>query len=96
VKPFDSEAVLISKLFAAGRSGRTWSQCLAWCYSEAEKVGQRFRVPAYVTVAGSRYPVIPKGSPHAHRRISATFPWTVGKWRDACWHEQEAESMASR
>ena len=51
-KPQSCERIMVSALYAAGNSGRTWKQAVAMAYRQAEKMGVEFHVPKRVEVAG--------------------------------------------
>jgi hypothetical protein len=70
------EEIMISALYMAGRSGRTWKQALGIAYGLAKKQGTRFRVPKSVTVGGREYRMLPYGSPDQGRRVSALYEFT--------------------
>lgn len=73
------EQIMISALYAAGRSGRTFRQAVAIAYKTAAKHGVRFHVPRTVTVAGRTYTMLPKGSLDSGRYVSDLYPFTVGR-----------------
>jgi len=67
--PKSCEEIMISALYACGRSGRTWKQALAIAYSKAKQQGTQFKVPKRFEVAGRVYKPIPFGSTDASRRV---------------------------
>ncbi len=73
------EAMMVSALYMAGRSGRTWKQCVGIYLSKCERQGTKHRVPHAVHVAGKTYSMIRFGSMDGTRRVSSLFPFTVGK-----------------
>lgn len=50
-----SEQIMVSALYAAGRSNRTWKQALAIAYKDAAKQGVQFKVPKRFEVGGRVY-----------------------------------------
>lgn len=68
-KPKSFEEIMVSALYACGRSGRTWKQALAIAYSKAREQGMQFRVPKQFEVGGRVYKPVPYGSHHASRRV---------------------------
>ncbi len=75
------EQILVSSLFTAGKTGKTFRQALALAYRTAEKQGTQFRVPRNFTIAGRTFQPIPRGHRDQNRKISETYPFTVGAWR---------------
>jgi len=67
------EQIMISAIYAAGRSGLTWKQALAIAYRTAAKQGTTFRVPARFEVGGRTYTPIPAGSKHGTRRVKELY-----------------------
>lgn len=63
------EEILISALYACGRSNRTWSQALAIAYRTASRQGTTFYVPKRFEVGGRLYKPIPFGSTDRTRRV---------------------------
>ena len=63
------EEIMVSALYACGRSGRTWKQALAIAYSKAKQQGTRFQVPKRFEVGGRVYKPVPYGSTHSSRRV---------------------------
>lgn len=74
-----AEELMVSSLYRAGRSGRTWKQCVGIFRRENEKQGTDFRIPKFVSVGGKRYLTIPFGSLDGGRKVSALYPFTVSK-----------------
>ena len=73
-----AEQLMISALYMAGRSGRTWRQAVGIYKGKCEKQGTPHRVPRKVEVAGRQYEMIQYGSDDANRRVSALFPFVTG------------------
>ncbi|MCS7466124.1 DEAD/DEAH box helicase [Stieleria sp. ICT_E10.1] len=71
------EAILVSSLYRAGRSNKTFPQAIAIAQTEAAAQGDRFVVPKTFTVAGRTYRTIPFGHPDSSRRVRATYGFTV-------------------
>ena len=72
------EEMMVSALYAAGKSGRTWGQAWGIAKRQAEKQGTKLRVPAKIEVAGKTYKTIPYGDPDAKLRVRETYGFTVG------------------
>lgn len=72
-----AEDLLIRALYIAGKSGRTWRQCVGIFKGMSEKQGTNYRVPSSVVVNGHRYRAIRFGSEDSSRRVSALYPFTV-------------------
>lgn len=73
------EELMVAALYQAGRSGRTWRQCVGIFKRLCEKQGTRHRVPRTVEVAGRRYEMLQYDSLDANRRVSALYPFVNGK-----------------
>jgi DNA repair protein RadD len=73
------EEMMISAIYQAGRSGRTWKQAVGIFKRMNEKQGTKHRVPSAVTVGGNRYEMIRFGSDDAGRRIGALYPFVQGE-----------------
>ena len=77
-KAKSAEALMVSCLYASGKSGRTWSQCCGMFRGKCRSQGTpTMRVPKSVEVGGSRYDMLPYGSLDSSRRIAALYPFTV-------------------
>ena len=74
-----AEDLMISALYSAGRSGRTWRQACGMFKGMAQKQGSNYRVPSTVSVGGHSYRMIRYGSPDSARRVSALYPFTTGR-----------------
>ena len=75
-----NEQILLSCLYRAGKSGKTFKQALGMAYAAAEKQGTRFVVPKHFEVAGKRFESIPYGSVLAKERVSSSYPFTIGNY----------------
>jgi superfamily II DNA or RNA helicase len=73
-----AEELMVSVLYRAGKSGRSWKQAVGLYKQECEEQGASHRVPRYVTVGEHRYEMIRFGSEDASRRVSVLYPFTVG------------------
>lgn len=73
------EDMMISALYMAGKSGRTWKQAVGIYFGLNKKQGTNHRVPKTVTVAGRRYRMLSYDSPDGGRRVSGLYPFTVGQ-----------------
>ena len=60
-EPKSCEQIMISALYAAGRTGKTWRQALAIAYREAGKQGTQFKVPSRFEVGGRVYRAVRYG-----------------------------------
>jgi hypothetical protein len=67
--PQSCEQIMVSALYASGRSNRTWRQALAIAYAKAKSQGTQFRVPKRFEVGGRVYKPVPYGSPDSSRRV---------------------------
>ena len=72
-----AEQLMVSALYMAGRSNRTWRQCCGILTSKCERQGSKFRVPSHVSVSGHRYQMIRYGSDDSNRKVSVLYPFTV-------------------
>lgn len=72
------EQLMISALYMAGRSGRTWRQCVGIFKRLCEQQGTRHRIPRRVTIGGQPVEMLQYDSPDVSRRVSALFPFTSG------------------
>ena len=72
------EELMISALYKAGRSKRTWKQAVGIYRRLNAEQGTDYYVPKAVTVGGHTYAMIRYGSNDAHRRVSVLYPFTVG------------------
>lgn len=70
--------LMVSALYMAGRSGRTWKQAVGIFNSKCEKQGANFRVPRTVTVGEHSYSMIRYGSDDATRRVEILYPFVHG------------------
>ena len=78
-KAKSAEELMVSTLYMAGRSGRTWRQCVGIFKGKCEKQGSNYRVPRTVTVGGHRYEMIRYGSDDSTRRVSMLYPFVNGE-----------------
>ena len=73
-----AEQLMVSAMYRAGRSGKTWSACFAIFKTMCEENGTpQYRVPKTVTIAGHRYKCLRFDSDDKHRRVSHLFPIVV-------------------
>lgn len=72
-----AEELMISTLYSAGRSGRTWKQCMGIFFAASEKQGTSYRIPDSVTVGGHRYSMVRRGSEDGGRKVAQLFPFTA-------------------
>lgn len=74
-----AEDLMVSALYQAGRSGRTWRQAVGIFKSKSEKQGTNYRVPKTVSIGEHRYDMIRYGSDDANRRVEMLYPFVSGK-----------------
>lgn len=74
-----AEALMLTALYSAGRSGRTWKQAVGMFFSMSKQQGTEYRIPKTVTVGGKSYRMLPYGSGDSGRRVSELFPFTTGR-----------------
>lgn len=75
--------LMVSSLYRAGKSGKTWKQAVGLFYRESEKQGTNYRVPKAVEVAGQEYPMLRHGSLDGGRYVRDLFPFTVEPRRNS-------------
>lgn len=74
------EQLMVSSLYAAGRSNRTFNQAVAMYLRAAAQQGTvEYAVPRTVLVAGHRYRMIPYGHPDGKRRVESLYPFVRGR-----------------
>ena len=73
------EQLMISALYRAGKSGRTWKQCVGIFYRESEQQGTKYRVPKTVTIAGHTYAMLRSDSADGGRHVSQLYPIINGE-----------------
>lgn len=73
------EQLMTEALYKAGRSGRTWKQCVGIFRKLNERQGTNYRVPKSVSIAGRQYEMIRFGDENGARRVAALFPIVNGK-----------------
>ncbi len=75
-----AEEMMVSALFAAAHSGRTWKQCVGIYKRSCEKAGVRHHVPRFVNVGRNpqRYEMVQYGSPDGGRKVSVLYPFFAG------------------
>ena len=78
VKVRSAEQLMVSAIYIAGKTGRTWKQACGIFRSLSVKQGTNDRVPATVEVGGHRYRIPRYGSDDANRRVAQLFPFTSG------------------
>ncbi len=67
------EQILVSALYSAGRSGRTWRQAIGMACSMAKKQGIQFKMPKRFEVGGRPYKPVPWGSTDETRRVKELY-----------------------
>ena len=71
--------LMIASLYRAGRSGRTWKQCVGIFFDANKRQGTTFRVPKEIRIGGHRYAMLRAGSEDGGRKVAQLFPFTVNK-----------------
>jgi hypothetical protein len=71
--------LMVSALYMAGKSGRTWKQCVGIFLRSCEQQGSKHRVPRHIEIAGRRYEMLKYGSLDGNRRVATLFPFTIGQ-----------------
>lgn len=73
-----AESLMVSALYIAGKSGRTWRQCCGIFNGLCKRQGtEHYRIPSQVNVAGRRYSMPRMGSSDGGRKVGAIFPFTI-------------------
>jgi superfamily II DNA or RNA helicase len=65
--------IMVSALYRAGKSGRTWKQAVGMAYGMAEKQGTKMRIPKEVQVGGTTIRMLPYGHHEAGRKVRHLF-----------------------
>ncbi len=77
-----AEELMVSALYASGRSGRTWKQCFKIYKDLCKEQGTPHNVPRTVTVGKGedehRYNMLRFGSEDAGRKVSILYPFVSG------------------
>lgn len=89
------EQLMVSALYMAGKTGRTWKQAVGIYLSKCEQQGEKRRVPSTITVKGRRYRMLRYGDPNGGRRVSALYPFTVGGGHGGEYWVEESRETAS-
>lgn len=89
-----AEELMVSALYKAGRSGRTWRQAVGIFKSQCEKQGTNYRVPKTVTVGEHRYEMIRYDSDDGNRRVSVLYPFVSGQHGGSYLVPQEEPAVA--
>lgn len=78
VKPVnDTNKMMVSCLFVAGRANMTFGQMLGMAYKRARDSGLNdFRIPRFVEIGNSRFDLPRKGEPDYSRKVKKVFEWT--------------------
>lgn len=67
------EQIMVSCLYKAGRSGRTWKQAVGMAYGIAKSQGTKMRIPRFVEVGGQRIQMLEYGHPDSGQRVKYLF-----------------------
>jgi len=82
-----AEDLFVQTLYRAGRSGKTWRQCVGIFYGAAKKQGgPKYRVPKTVTVGGNKYETVRIGSEDGNRKVKNLYPFTDGGGHGGKYH----------
>ena len=74
------EELMVSALYIAGKSGRTWRQCCGIFNGLCKKQGTPdYRIPSSVEVGGHRYRIVRAGSEDGGRKVGQLYPFTVSR-----------------
>lgn len=73
-----AEELMVSALYKAGRSGRTWKQAVGIFKQMCSDQSTPHHVPKFVNVGERRYRMIKFGSVDAPRRVATLYPFVVG------------------
>lgn len=76
-KPPSCESFMVSALYAAGRTGKTFGSAWKMAQAKARAKGVEFVTPATVEVGGKRYKIIPFGDSDSKRKVCDTYGFTV-------------------
>ncbi len=90
-----AEELMVSALYAASRSGRTWKQCVGIYKRHCEKQGTPHRVPRTINVAGCRYNMIQFGSDDGGRKTAILYPFFAGGKHGGRYLVKERETVES-
>jgi len=71
-----AEELMITALYSAGKSGRTWRQAVGMFFGMSRQQNTPHRIPKTVVVGGHRYRMLPYGSPDNHKRVGQLYPFT--------------------
>jgi superfamily II DNA or RNA helicase len=82
-----SEQLMISSLYRAGKSGKTWRQCVRIFKDASKKQCTDYEIPKFVTVAGNKYEMLGPDSLDGGMRVRDLYPFTVsrGDHSGPCW-----------
>lgn len=76
------EELMRDALYRAGKMGGSWKQAWYLANKAAQEQGTKFRVPATIDVAGSRYRMVPYGHGDAKRAVRDMYGFTIGQHDD--------------
>jgi superfamily II DNA or RNA helicase len=73
-----AEQLMVSALYMAGRSGRTWRQCCGIFNGMCQKQNTPgYKIPSAIEVAGHRYRMVRMGSADGGRKVAQLYPFTA-------------------
>jgi len=76
------EELMISALYAAAHSNKTYAWACVMAKKAAEQQGTKMRVPAVIEIAGVRYRAIPFGTIDSKRKVKDTYGALLGNTMD--------------
>jgi len=74
-----AEQLMISAIYACGKSGRTWRQCAGIFKSKCKQQGTPdYQIPKTITVGRHRYRMVAYGSNDGAQRVANLYPFVNG------------------
>ena len=74
-----AEQLMISAIYACGKSGRTWRQCAGIFKGKCKEQGTPdYQIPRTVTVGQYRYKMVAYGSNDGAQRVASLYPFVNG------------------
>jgi len=77
-KKKSNERMMKDALYIAGRTGKSFGSAWSIAQGMARKQGTEFITPAFVTVSGTKYKIMPYGSGNTKRKVKLFYGFTVG------------------
>lgn len=72
------EELMVSSIYRAGKTGRTWRQCVGIFRSENKRQGTNYKIPKTVIIAGRKYYMPSFSSSDSGRRVESLYPVVNG------------------